>query len=256
MQIEYKFIPSSKGNIATAIHHLSTETDKLAILCPGYLDTKDYAHLVKLCDELAACGYTAVRFDPTGTWESGGDISDYNATQSLSDVRTILEHMILERDYKHILLGGHSLGGHIAMQYASQDPRISVVLALMSPYSLRRPLYKDGIEKWENRGYRTSKRQIPGRNEKREFSVPYSNAEDRLKYNVTDSIRHFRGLLILIGGELDDRIFMEDLRLIYDNANEPKKLIIIKGIAHNYRHNDRDIDIVNQNILAQLPSCH
>ena len=256
MQIEYKFIPSSKGNIATAIHHPSTETDKLAILCPGYLDTKDYAHLVKLSDDLAARGYTAVRFDPTGTWKSGGDISDYDATQSLSDVRTILEHMILERNYKHILLGGHSLGGFIAMQYASQDPRISVVLALMSPYSLRRPLYKDGIEKWENRGYRTSRRQIPGRTGKKEFRVPYSNAEDRLKYNAIDSIKQFRGLLILIGGELDDRVFAEDLRLIYDNANEPKKIIIIKGIVHNYRHNGRDIDIVNQNILAQLPSCN
>ena len=41
--------------------------------------------------------------------------------------------MILEGNYKHILLGGHSLGGLIAMEYASRDPRISVVLFLRKP---------------------------------------------------------------------------------------------------------------------------
>jgi alpha-beta hydrolase superfamily lysophospholipase len=101
-------IPSPKGNIASAIHYPETETDKLAILCPGYLDTKDYAHLIGLANELCAKEFVVVRFDPIGTWESEGDISDYTITQYLEDIKHVLEYMLAQSSYKTVLLGGHS----------------------------------------------------------------------------------------------------------------------------------------------------
>jgi uncharacterized protein len=254
MQTESGIIRSSKGDIAAVIHYPETKTGKLAILCPGFLDTKDYAHLIILSAKLSERGYTVVRFDPTGTWGSEGDIADYTATQYLTDVKNILEHMISAGNYTNILLGGHSMGGFIAMMYASQDPRISTVLGLMSPYSLNRPCNMELIEKWKNRGYRRSRREIPGETEPKEFYVPYSHAIDRFKYNVLDNIRQFCGLLILVAGELDNRISPENIIQLYDKANEPKKLIRLKGIGHNYRHNSDEIEIVNESFLAQLQS--
>ncbi len=55
-------IPSSKGKLSAVIHYPKNEFGKLAILCPGYLDSKDYKLLVGLAEVLNNIGYTVVRF--------------------------------------------------------------------------------------------------------------------------------------------------------------------------------------------------
>ncbi|MFH1392761.1 MAG: hypothetical protein ABIG90_03810, partial [bacterium] len=86
-------IKNSKGkNITAVINYPEIQTGKLAILCPGYLDSKDYDGLLKLAEALAEKGYTVARFDPTGVWESEGDISEYTMTQYLDDIKYILEY--------------------------------------------------------------------------------------------------------------------------------------------------------------------
>src|SRR3989338_9485430 len=98
-------IPSGKNKLAAAIHRSTQVTDKLAILCPGYLDSKDYNGLLYLANDLAAKGFIVVRFDPTGTWESDGSISDYTTSQYLADIKNILEYMLAKGKYETILLG-------------------------------------------------------------------------------------------------------------------------------------------------------
>lgn len=240
------------GKIAVVIHRPETKTEKLAILCPGYLDSKDYNHLVFLADDLSSSGYTVVRFDPAGTWESGDNISDYNTTQQLEDIKSIIEYMLQEQNYEYILLGGHSRGGYVSILYASRDPRVSVVLAIMSPYSLIRTVNTDKINKWKIDGFKTSSRDVPNSNEKREFSVPYSDMEDSKKYDLLEDVKKLKIPLVLVAGELDDVIPPSDVRLIYDNANEPKNLVILKNINHDYRHNINNIKLVNEKILQSI----
>lgn len=92
---EKMLISNSRGKkIAAVIQRPDEETNKLAILCPGFLDSKDYAHLRMLADDLVEQGYTSVRFDPTGTWESESDISEYLTSQYLNDIRSVLDFML------------------------------------------------------------------------------------------------------------------------------------------------------------------
>ena len=253
MSSEKVFITSSNGKkLAAVIHSPSKKTGRLAILCPGYLDTKDYDHLVRLAEALAEQGYAVVRFDPIGTWESEGSILDYTTSQQLADVKSVLEYMLGKEHYDQVLLGGHSRGGMISILYAARDPRISVVLAVMSPYSLIRTVNKDKIEKWKREGFKTSLRDIPKTNEKREFRVPYSDIEDAQKYNVLDEASKLHIPLILVAGELDDVILPADVKLIFDKANEPKRMVVIDGIGHDYRHNITEVEKVNDIILKLL----
>lgn len=245
-------IPSLRGNIVVAIHYPETENGRLVILCPGYLDSKDYKHLVGLAEALGKQGYTVVRFDPTGTWESDGDISDYSVTQYLEDIKNVLEYMLRGKEYKQILLGGHSRGGFVSMLYAIRDPRISIVLSIMSSYSISATSDKETLDNWEKEGCKKSFRDTPGEKGSKEFCVPYAHALDGFQYNALDKISGFHGALILVAGELDDVAKLEDIKLIYDKANDPKKLIFMKDIGHNYRHNDDEIEIVNRKIIKQL----
>ena len=250
MTVEKVKVLSLKGNLAVVIHKTENPTEKLAILCPGYLDSKDYKHLVALAEVLNKEDYTVVRFDPTGTWESEGNISDYNITQYLEDIKNVLEYMLSQGNYKNILLGGHSLGGQLSILYAARDSRISIVLGIM-PSS--RPISGEVREGWKKMGIKVSQRNLPNNeNEKIKFPVPFSYVLDRDKYNAIEDIKKIKSPIILIAGELDDIIKPNEVEKLFNNANEPKKFINIPNIGHDYRYNSDEIALVNEKILEQL----
>lgn len=244
-------IPNSKGkNISAVIQYPEKETEKLAIICPGFLDTKDYANLSDLANKLCAQGYTSVRFDPMGTWDSDGDISEYNNTQYLKDIKNVLEYMLKDHNYTNILLGGHSRGGQISILYAARDPRITQVVAIMP--SSNRTLTSKRYDDWKKNGFSIAIREIPNSEKVREFKVPYSHVEDRTVYDVYKDIKKIHIPIIFIAGELDALVLPKDVRELYEIANEPKKFVLIKGIDHEYRHVYVDIEKVNNEIVSCL----
>ncbi|HLD31752.1 MAG TPA: alpha/beta fold hydrolase [Patescibacteria group bacterium] len=240
-------IPSTKGDLAAVIHYPEKETGGLAILCPGYLDTKDYKHLVKLAEELSQKGLVVVRFDPTGTWESAGTISDYTNSQYLIDIRNVLDYMTSQKDYQNILLGGHSRGGQMSILYAARDPRISVVLGIMPSFG---PLLGRKREEWEKKGVHASYRDLPeDEEEKREILVPFSHILDRDNYDALEDVKKVHAPVVLVAGELDDLVTSAEVNQIFENANEPKVLITLAGIGHDYRHHDNEVELVNGRIM-------
>lgn len=244
-------IPNSKGqNIATVIHRPTGKTEKLAILCPGYLDTKGYMHLIALADDLAGKGYTAVRFDPTGTWESEGDISEYLTSQYLKDIESILEHMLAEGAYTYVLLGGHSRGGQVSILYAARDPRISEVLGIMPSHA---PVEGKRREDWEKAGVSNSSRDIPGNTEERKpFSVPFQHVLDRDQFDALGDIQKIIVPIVLVFAEFDVSVPPEHVQELFAHANEPKTLIFLEGMDHEYRHNPEEIKKVNALIMDAL----
>lgn len=243
-------IPSTKGHLAAAIHYPKNKTDKLAILCPGYLDSKDYRGLVGLAETLEEQGYTVVRFEPTGTWKSEGDISDYTTSQYLEDIKNVLDYMLSQANYKQILLGGHSRGGQVSILYAARDSRISIVLGIMPSSG---PIQGQRREEWEKAGVSISQRDLPNDKDKtREFRVPFNHVLNRDQYVAIGDVKKIKVPIILIAGELDDLVPPDKVKEIYNNANEPKKFLIIPNIGHDYRHNDSEVKIVNEKILEQL----
>jgi alpha-beta hydrolase superfamily lysophospholipase len=76
---------------------------------------------------------------------------------------------------------------------------------------------------------------------------------DRDQYDAVEDAAKIKVPLILLAGELDVSVPPEDVKEIYDNANEPKKFILLKDIDHEYRHNLSEIEMVNKEILDALP---
>jgi uncharacterized protein len=250
MSITKTKIPSTKGNLASAIHYPKKQTNKLAILCPGYLDSKDYKHLVSLAEALSEQGYTAVRFDPIGTWGSEGNISNYTTSQYLKDIKNVLEYMLNLKSYDQILLGGHSRGGQVSILYAARDSRINVVLGIMPSSG---PVTGQSRKVWEKSGVSVSQRDLPNDKDKKiEFRVPFNHVLDRDRYDAIGDVKKIKAPIILIAGELDDLVPPDDVKEFFDNANEPKKFLVITGIGHNYRYNDDEVAMVNEKILEQL----
>ena len=255
MQEKVKIQNSIGKNISAVIHRPEAKTEKLAILCPGFLDSKDYNGLLYLAEVLSENGFTAVRFDPTGTWESEGDISDYSMTQYLKDVRSVKEYMLKNGEYNYILLAGHSRGGRVSLLYATQDSDISMVVGIMpSATSIPRgPDKQRNNDQWKKEGTQISTRDIPGNGkERKQFPVPYSFLEDSLKYNVMEEIPKMHIPVLLLAGEKDTIIYPDEVKSIFDKLACPKEFIIVSGVGHDYRHNIEKVKRVNDIIIKHL----
>jgi pimeloyl-ACP methyl ester carboxylesterase len=240
---------SKNKNIAAVVHSPSIQSKKLAILCPGYLDTKDYPHLVELANRLSEIGYTVVRFDPTGAWGSEGDISEYLTSQYLEDIKAVLEQMLAMHEYTQVLLGGHSRGGQVAILYAARDPRISAVLAIMPSHG---PIEGVAREKWQACGFKISERDVPGSSKYVQFKVPFQHVLDRNQFDALDDVKKIKAPIIFVAGETDNLVTPQDVKELYEAANEPKKFILLEGIGHGYRRNVSEIEKVNTLVVDEL----
>lgn len=245
-------IPSTKGAIAVTINRTASSDKKLAILCSGFLDSKDYNHLKILAEDLATHGYTVARFDATGIWESGGTQENYTTTQYLTDLKAVLEFMLNQGEFNYIILGGHSKGGFAALYHACHDSRISKVLAIMSTYPYDREGSKDTLKKWKTLGYRISKRNMPDKEGMHEFSIPYSYVADRVQYNLVESLDNLHCPVVMVAGAEDTIVPVTEVAWLYNQIPGIKTLITLPGIGHDYRHNIDEIKLVNKAILPKL----
>lgn len=223
--------------------------DKLVIILPGYLDSKDYPNIVKLGEFLTSKGYLAVSFDPTGTWESGGSIEKYSISQYLLDIKEVIKYseQKFNKEFSEIIIVGHSLGGMVGLLYAAKNKEIKKVVVMMSPNKM--PTLK-----WENESkIRISKRDCPGdKNKIVEFRVPFSFAQDSLKYDVLNEVSKINIPIFLMAGQNDEKIKTEIVKLVYKKANSPKKYIFLKGVGHDYRSFDDQIKKVNKEVWKFL----
>ncbi len=238
--------------IAANMYLPAVSTEKLVILCPGNLYSKDHAHMVTLAERLVESGYAVVSFDPLGTWESDGDICDYTIAGYLSNLEVVLEHMLKEGKYTRVLLGGHSRGAAVSILYAAKDHRISEVIGIM-PSSLG-PYSKERLELWEKNGCEVIPIEIPGSTEKREFIVPFSCLRDRTDFKVVKASRELQVPLLVIRGEQDSVVTKEEVEDIFNNAGNSKNLIVIPEAQHEYWRNAEHMKLVNDIILQNLSS--
>ncbi len=245
-----RILNSKKQQLAAIVEYPQSQANKLAVLCPGFLDTKDYPSFVSLSRELVKIGYTVVRFDPTGTWGSEGDISEYTTRQYLSDIKSVTDFMLAKGNYTEIILSGHSRGGKMSILYAARNPQITKLVAIMP--SPNNSTADSRLEEWEKNGFVLETRNVPNSDERKEFKIPFSHVEDRNLYDVFKDVQKVHVPVLFVAGECDDVISLQDVKDIFEVANEPKEFILVPTVCHDYRLDEEQIQKVNKEIIAWL----
>lgn len=216
------------------------DSEKIAVVLPGKLDSKDYANMKGHVDYLAENGYLAISIDPPGTWETGGDVSDYTMTNYIQAVEDLIECF----GNKPTVVIGHSMGGSIAMFAAINNPNVIGFVAIMSPYK-----FDHLVDRIEGA---TSKRDLPDNpKEERIYNVPKTFFEDVLKYNAAEGLSKLAKPKLFISGENDTTITPQTISEIYNVSVEPKELISVKS-NHDYRTNPAMIAEINSIISDWL----
>ena len=211
------------------------DAPKIALVLPGRLETKDYAHIQSHVRHLAELGFYAVSFDPPGTWESPGDITIYTTENYLAAVNDLIKHL----GNRPTLLVGHSRGGSIAMLVAVENPSVVGFVAMMASAAPARP-----DEEWKAAGKLTFYRDLPPGDrpsaEQVKFDLPYYCYENHLLADLAKCKKP----KLFIAGKYDHANQTRDVVEAYETSCAPKQFRELPT-GHSYRYHPDITEAVN-----------
>lgn len=217
----------------------STSSKRLALVLPGRLDTKDYAHMRSHVDLLASKGYFAVSFDPPGTWESKGDLSIYSATNYIKAIKELIDYF----GNRPTILAGHSRGAGMATIAGTRFEEVIGFVSIMGKAS-----YKSKKDpKWEKDGSKIHTRDTPLEYAERTktFDLSYDFVRDSWQYDATDDLKVCKKPKLFVAGDKDALVSLSVIEEIYNISAEPKKLVVLNS-GHDYRKDEKLIEEVNE----------
>ena len=215
---------------------------KVALLMPGRLDTKDYINFVAHSKCLAKQGFLVIAFDPPGTWDSPGDLANYNTSTYLQVVNELIDCI----GKQPTLLLGHSRGGATAM-LASTNPAVAGLVVVNAAYGNPSAPKPDEVVN----GLLKEKRDLPPgatrTEEKRTFNLPMTYFEDGAKHDPLGALKSYKGPKLLVHATKDEFTPIEKVQEIYSGLPEPKQFLEI-DCTHDYRLFPEAIKSVNRDL--------
>jgi pimeloyl-ACP methyl ester carboxylesterase len=230
----------TKSFTLAAYEQGDSNSKKFALVLPGRLDSKDYAHVRSHVAFLAGRGYHVMTFDPPGTWESPGDITDYTLTNYLKAINELIE----QYGNRPTLLMGHSRGGSMAMYAGVTNAQVTAFIAVMS----RATPSSVGLDEAKANGEILEYRDLPPGTSKsedpRKFVLPYSFFEDAAQYSSLEALKTCTKPKLRFLGKQDTAVGWENIKQEHELSAEPKMLHELDSV-HDYRYDQKIIDEVN-----------
>lgn len=216
-------------------------SDRLALVLPGRLDTKDYSVFSSHLKMLASKGFFAVSFDAPGTWESRGAIDLFTTTNYIKAVNELMEYF----GNKPTFLMGHSRGGTVSILAGATNSKVVGIAPVMATYGEATSADEESLKT----GIKISHRDIPPGThktiEQKEFLLPISYFNDALKYNAASALEKYEKPKLIFYGTDDSYTAPEEVRRIYATLPE-QKVIHELDTDHDYRYRPEIIEEVNQ----------
>ena len=196
------------------------------IYCSGFPGDKESA--LKIAKALSDGGYSVLEFDYRGIRESEGEV---DFTSQVDDLKSALTYLETRKEVKKELIGvvGHCYGGMIGIVTAAKDLRIKAVAVWDTPGNYKRSL----------RAMRSSVGNIYMR-----MYIWLQRSQYRGK-NILDQMKNLSHLepmdhvkeisprpLLIIHRKKDLIVPVDHAHEIYEQAEEPKKLVISEGWMH------------------------
>ncbi|OGH93750.1 MAG: hypothetical protein A2538_02620 [Candidatus Magasanikbacteria bacterium RIFOXYD2_FULL_41_14] len=218
-------------------------SNKLSILMPGRLDTKDYWNFESHAKVLAGKGFFVVAFDPPGTWESPGGIELCTVTNYIKAVNELIEYF----GNKPTLLVGHSRGGATAALVAASNLLVKGMVLLMASYSASSAPPDEIIARGFNLDYRDLPPGQSKSKEQKEFRLPLNYRKDGEQYNSAQALKNCSTPKLLVYATYDEFRSSETVEDIFRILPEPKMLKKF-DCKHDYRYYPEVVAEVNKGI--------
>jgi len=230
------FADPSGHSVSAILATPAGNSDRLVLLCHGFLSNKNSKTNETLTELLLDRGIAACRFDFFGQGDSEGPFERITLSTALGQVLAALD-MARARGYRRIGLVGSSFGGLVAILAASRAPasghRLSAV-ALKCPVPdfpemLRLEFGEAGMERWKRSD------EIPdvtgGAKPVRLQSAFY---EDCLSYDAYKAAEQIQAPVLIVQGDRDEYVPLPQSRRLYDALKGRNRLEVLPGADHSF----------------------
>jgi pimeloyl-ACP methyl ester carboxylesterase len=229
MDKRFTFQDSEGRRISAVLSSPPAPTDKIVILCHGFLGSKDSWTNRTLSERLATHQIATLRFDFFAHGQSGGELKDLLLTTLVAQTQSVMA-LMRGHGFAHIALLGSSFGGLVATLVAAKHPTLKA-LALRCPVSdfpalLRQQFGNAAIELWRRLG------QVPS--SVAPIPVHYRFLEDCERHDVRQAAQALRMPTIIVHGDRDEVIPLSQSEELYGQVRAEKALHIIPGADHRF----------------------
>jgi putative redox protein len=184
----------------------------------------------QICKELAEKDVLALRFDFSGNGQSEGEFSASNYSKQINEMQTAAD-VIAEKGARRIGLAGHSMGAVIAVLTAAQTKTVKAVCALaarLSGLNATHFFSKKQLEDLEVTG------RVSFNSRGRSLQLSTKFFTDAKQYDLPEAVKSLQTPLMVIHGDADEIIPVQDAYLARTLNSENTELVIIPGGDHMF----------------------
>ena len=203
-------------------HDPGNRSRDILIIGHGVTGNKDRPFVVALAEAVVAEGMAVLRFSFSGNGKSGGDFRDCTISKEVEDLKAVVS-AVVKKGYR-VIYAGHSMGGAVGVLAASSDERIRQLISVAGMVNTKNFYDREFGEEKPDEGCMWEEPSCP-------LSLSYKNDMYTIG-SVIDKASKVKVPWLLIHGDADDVVPIEDSREIFAHANEPKKIIEIPDANH------------------------
>ena len=216
-------IKNSAGECLDVAFHGGGKLGGVVVLGHGVTANKDRPMLVAIAEGLSKRGWPCIRFSFSGNGDSEGRFEDSTITKEIDDLKAILKTVPQEKRIAYI---GHSMGAAVGVKTASESMAIQSLVSLAGMVETKEFARREFGDVKPDTGFMWDEPDCP-------LSSAFVSDMNQIE-DVLDEAKNLRAPWLLIHGDEDDVVPIEDSRKAYAAARCEKKLIEIPGAGHMF----------------------
>jgi alpha/beta superfamily hydrolase len=228
----FSFFDPHGHRVAAILTVPNERTDKISILCHGFLSSKTSSTNNALTRMLIGRGIATFRFDFYGQGESEGPFDQITVSLAVEQAHRAVD-LMRDRGYGHIGLMGSSFGGLVSILTAAQRTDLAC-LALKCPVvdfaeELRLEFGDDGMAQWKATDRIPN---IMGGSDR--ITLRYAFYEDALRQIAYAPARSITAPTVIVQGEKDEHVPLHQSGQLYEALRVKKHLELLPGADHQF----------------------
>ena len=229
------------GIMHKAVSPTKQNSKQLVIVCHGRLTNKDMYFIPELCEQIAANGFNAFRFDFAGNGESQGKFEESTVTKAIEDIKAVVDNFT-ENGFEIFCLIGHSLGAVEVLLYQAKHGSASKLVSIgatvnQAEQTLAKFSEKEKKELDKNGFFTITKYG-------KKFNVSRKYFYDRLNYgDIKNKIKDIKVPVLIIHGTIDTDVDVRNAKLLSGTLTK-SKLCLIVGAGHFFEQKNHEQELI------------
>ena len=233
MEQAVTFQDTEGHTIAGVIATPEGKTDRIVVLCHGFLSNKHSRTNKALTAMLVEQGIATFRFDFFGQGESEGPFERITVTTAVQQALAALD-LVNAKGYRRLALVGSSFGGLVALLAASKRPKLSC-LALKCPVPdfpemLRMEFGEDGMAEWKKTG--TIPNVVPGGAGR--IKLQFAFYEDCVRHDGYASAKAITAPTLIVQGVNDEYVPPKQILRLSESLGGPNSAAWLPDADHHF----------------------